>query len=775
MKTKIVVLLIASTVVISATESLKAQLKLDWGIYDSLTVMSKNNVDSLRNPWVGGFDNPQFSTIDVDGDSIEDLFVYDRKSQRVAVFLNKGIPGFPDYRNAPKYANQFPQNLANLGLLVDMNCDGKKDLITTATAGLAMYWNESDTAINFRLKTDWQYILGDASFITSIYNENRPNQIETNIYNLPSDIPGLVDIDGDGAVDIVNFGSFGTTVEYHRNVSLERYDSCDSIKFVFTTGCWGNFSEGSSSNKIFLNTPCRPPMIGSDGLISAPVKKSNSRHAGSTLLPLDLNGNEVMDLVLGDIDATNMVSLINGGTKTSANMVSFDTAFPSYDVPVDVTLMPGGFHVDVDGDGKRDLLVAPNLPNASINTDNVHYYRNFGSDNNPFFQLQTKKFLVDSILDFGSDATVQFVDINGDSLLDIIVGGLGVYNGAANYTSKLIFIENIGSKNLPKFKISDEDYGGLSNLNDKGLAPFFYDLDNDGDLDIIMGNNQGDIYYLEKNSTGNYNVSNAFGGQFSVSQYATPTLYDLTNDGKPDLIIGNRNGTLSFIENTGTGANNFFDETRIVHNFGGVELKFGFANTGYTSAFFAQMDENGFGADTGQSMDTYLFVAAENGFIYLFNNIEGNLQGNFTKIDSLYTGTYRPVITGGDLTNNGKADILIGTATGGLVMLMKDFGFKPSTPPIIDTYSPALNSELEIQVFPNPSNGVFELQTKNLNHAESLLIHVFDVNGRMVWEGIKADDANRFLIDINDQQSGLYFLRISSSKGQMASKKLLKL
>jgi hypothetical protein len=52
---------------------------------------------------------------------------------------------------------------------------------------------------------------------------------------------------------------------------------------------------------------------------------------------------------------------MNGGTAPNQNsaMVSVDYSFPSNSTPVDLQINPAGYHVDIDNDGQRDLLVAP--------------------------------------------------------------------------------------------------------------------------------------------------------------------------------------------------------------------------------------------------------------------------------------------------------------------------------------------------------------------------------------------------------------------------------
>ena len=68
-----------------------------------------------------------------------------------------------------------------------------------------------------------------------------------------------------------------------------------------------------------------------------------------------------MVLVLGDISYNTLTLLMNGGTAPNLNsaMISQDNAFPSNTTSVNQSVFPAGYHVDIDNDGKRDLVVSP--------------------------------------------------------------------------------------------------------------------------------------------------------------------------------------------------------------------------------------------------------------------------------------------------------------------------------------------------------------------------------------------------------------------------------
>ena len=84
------------------------------------------NNDTLLNPWTGGFNSAQISKIDLNNDQIEDLFVFDRSSDKVITFISENN----NFIYAPEYEKLFPSDLKNWVLLRDFNNDGKKDLFS---------------------------------------------------------------------------------------------------------------------------------------------------------------------------------------------------------------------------------------------------------------------------------------------------------------------------------------------------------------------------------------------------------------------------------------------------------------------------------------------------------------------------------------------------------------------------------------------------------------------------------------------------------------------
>lgn len=79
-------------------------------------------------------------------------------------------------------------------------------------------------------------------------------------------------------------------------------------------------------------------------------------------------------------------------------------------------------------------------------------------------------------------------------------------------------------------------------------------------------------------------------------------------------------------------------------------------------------------------------------------------------------------------------------------------------------------SKLRINISPNPSSGLFNIQSENaFNNAN---ITVADLNGRIVYE-TKSDNVNNKSLDLNHLQNGIYILNVSNGNVKY-SRKLVK-
>ena len=676
-------------------------------------IVSKNDIN-LSNAWAGGMNFCQFSNIDLNQDGIDDLFVFDRSGKngtvngnRIMTFIFNALTNNFEY--APEYIQFFPP-LTDWVLILDYNQDFKPDIFTSSESSIALYTNTTINEISFEFT---KILTSDAGF----------GQIP--VYVSSSDIPAIIDVDGDLDIDILTFDPSGTHIYFHENKSIQMYENTDSINLVRSDNCWGRFKEDFSTNTVTLglNEDCNED-----------DENGRFAHSGSTVLALDLNplNNEGLELLLGDITYDNMIMLYNGGSNEEALMVEQDLNFPSYTNSVNLTRFPAAFHVDVDNDNLKDLIISPNGVNVSENHKNVLFYKNTGNtgnNNNIQFDFIENDFLIKEMIDVGTNATPLLYDLNNDNLLDLLVSNKGYFDNG-NYNSKISLYENTGTETNPEFKFITDDFSNLSTLgnlvNIQSLHPTFGDLDNDQDIDMILGDNNGQIYYFENDGENTNNDFPTFSTyellDIDVGSFATPQLVDLNRDGMLDLVIGERMGIdngvyngINYYQNTGSlnmpefedytpefpsGDYNENGDQIFTKSLGGIHLSDPTYLTGYTTPFIFEYNNI-----------YYLAVGTESGLIYLYDNIENNIDNNLIlnllEEYNLITNNIINInncvhskITIADINSDQKPDLIRGNASGGLELFL---GSEDSAIHNIDI-------QQNIEIFPNPNNGIFEIK-----------------------------------------------------------------
>jgi hypothetical protein len=724
----------------------------------------------LKFPWAGGLNSCQFCAIDINLDGISDLLIFDRHGNRKLTFINHGTPNTVDYTFAPEYALKLPE-LHDWVITTDFNCDGKQDIFTYGNGGVRVYQNISDTSLKFKLITN---------LLESFYYTGKVGILVTSV-----DYPALADIDNDGDADLLTFFGLGSYVEYHKNLSMEKYGHCDSLDFRLADPCWGKFKESEGGNRIILDAGCPFKDLGLtmydlrfmvDTSLSQNLKSSiinrKSRHTGSTLLATDLNNDGLKDLILGDVDYPNLISLINGGTRDSAKMVAQDTAFPATSLPVHLFSFPAFSLIDIDNDGLDDLIASPFDPSLFIsdNYNCVWFYKNTGSNTLPQFELQTEKLFRNEMMDFGSASHPVLYDFDGDGLQDLFVGNDGMYAGSyykdailhSVYTSNITFFKNTGSISSPVFTFVTDHLAGIPGLNLRGAYPALGDMNGDDHPDLILGNSDGTLLFFKNsgNSPGipefDPPVRNWQG--IDVGDYSTPQLFDLDKDNIAELIIGEQNGNFNLYKNTGTAENPTF--AHITDSLGKVNVtNYNVSYNGFSTPCFSRRP-NG---------TTFLVAGSEEGRIRLFENIDNNLEGKFSESgglfswlsstpgDTLFGWQTSPSI--GHLTDDQAFDMITGNFAGGLNYITRRL------PAEIIQGIPDINKQqpVSINIFPNPADKTVNIQMTNFNQINSVG-KIYNLLGQKVIEfpfnGITS-------LSVSGLLPGIYTIRIGEATSML--------
>lgn len=277
-----------------------------------------------------------------------------------------------------------------------------------------------------------------------------------------------------------------------------------------------------SKNPHFSNPPVTNLFGLADvGLFSAPA-----------FADIDADGD--LDAFIGNSDGNTLFFKNTGSASNPSFAAANADPFGLADVGGDAKPVLG----DIDGDGDLDAFIG----NGDGNT---LFFKNTGSASNPSFATAiTNPF---GLADVGFNAASALADIDGDGDLDVFVG---------DSYDNIHFFKNNGSATSPSFAADVTNPFGLRGF-DYLTTPTFADLDGDGDLDAMVGGQSGDLAYFENTgSVTNPNFGtrqiNAFGLSDAVG-FSNPSMVDIDDDGDVDVLVGGSSGDTVLFLNTSFG------------------------------------------------------------------------------------------------------------------------------------------------------------------------------------------------------------------------------
>lgn len=461
---------------------------------------------TIEHPFTGGFYNPSHQFIDIDGDGDLDLFIYDYNDNSFQFYRNVGTRQSPVFR----FEDITLPSLNGWFRFVDYNGDGKLDLFTGGdNSNVKIYTNVGTPSVP-------QFVL-----FTSDLRDSSNNSV----YAQVQCIPAFADIDGDGDLDFFSLNPGVGTINFYQNIGGPA-----NFRLAFRTDRWQNIQICPGCGGL------RPDIA---SMPAAPFR--HPLHGQGTLYFGDVDGNRTLDMLYGDLFDPGLCYFRNDGTVNVPVLDSVTCRFPIGD-----PILTAGFNqpsvVDIDGDGDLDMFVSV-LP-ALQQVDNFWFYRNTGDSTHFILSLVTKNFL--STLDVGIEAAPAFVDIDGDGDMDMFVGDL---------YGHIAFLRNTGTPTSPSFNLEDSSYIGTTPF--VGFAPRFADIDGDGDQDMFIGHFGGNVMFYRNTGTASNPVFQRELSQFDSlnvgsQTFAIPAFIDIDGDGDLDLLVGKQDGRINLYRNIGT-------------------------------------------------------------------------------------------------------------------------------------------------------------------------------------------------------------------------------
>ncbi|HEX6810299.1 MAG TPA: VCBS repeat-containing protein, partial [Planctomycetota bacterium] len=491
----------------SASEQNRLYLNNGTGTFSDVTTTSMPvNNDSTLAVALG----------DVDGDGDLDL-VFGNSFQQNRLYLNNGTGTFTDVTTARMPVDGDNSRAAVIG---DVDGDSDLDLV---------FGNDGQQS---RL-----YLNNGAGAFTDATAARMP------VGNFAATCSALGDVDSDGDLDLV-FGVWGQNRLYANNGTGTFTDATtarmpadnDNTRAMVIGDVDGDsdldlvFGNWLSQNRLYLNN-------GSGSFdATAPTMAVNSDDTRALAMG-DVDGDGDLDLVFGNtpngIAGQNCLYLNNGlGTFTDVTATR---------MPIDNDPTTSVALGDVDGDGDLDLVfgTAPN-PFSSVGQNRLYLNNGAGT----FGDVTATLMPADNDL----TTCVAIGDVDGDGDRDLVFGNSGYPAGQQN---RLYLNDGTGS-------FTDATAARMPLDNDPTSCVALGDVDADGDLDLVFGNNgQQNRLYLN-NGSGTFSDATAASLPVGYAYATCVALGDVNGDGDLDLVFGN-NGQNRLYLNNGTGT--FTDAT----------------------------------------------------------------------------------------------------------------------------------------------------------------------------------------------------------------------
>lgn len=310
-------------------------------------------------------------------------------------------------------ANPFGLNFDNLVLeyhfasFTDLDADGDQDMLVSDFDGFFYYVENTGTSTSPQFKG-------------GIQNPFGISRVDYNDCSCNTMVHRFIDIDADGDKDIIAIAWYGAEYWFAENI-------------------------GTSTNPSYSDF--------SNEVAWMPPSFTYGPYPGIDFADIDNDGD--LDLFSCQGDELNLIE--NIGTASSPDFTGGHQADP-FGVEVSgKNLFPT--LVDIDGDGDQDLFIGGN----SFLKEDFQFYENIGTPELAVFDtLQENPFnLENSEIDFPS---FSFVDINGDTDLDIFMGGKLDDDMAFAFYENNTYSTNVNELENSNFSIYPNPSNGLIKL-----------------------------------------------------------------------------------------------------------------------------------------------------------------------------------------------------------------------------------------------------------------------------------------------------------------------
>ena len=594
-----------------------ASPRADWAYAARVSGIPVTDIDGhlMPSPFLGGFDVPRPQLVDINGDGRPELFVQERPGE-LMYFERVGDEWV--WRS-----DRFQDiDVGEWFRFVDGDADGKLRLFTEMRTGYVRVWRNEGTATSARFAA-----LGDT------VRDVDGRALVADRQN----ILAAVDIDCNGKLDLFIGRVQGVVDRYEQ----EGNSPDGSPRFRLVEEGWQGIEvlgPEATGGTIRVDT--------SETREHGPALATTERlHGANTLAFADVSGRGVRDLYWGDFFEQGLLRFENTGTCAQPNLTGKPTRFPA-----SRALLTSGYNApafgDVNGDGNIDLIMGV-IGGAygpwRTSVDNLYYAEQSPNDT---WTLKSKRVI--PTIDVGTESAPVLADVNGDGLLDLLIGGK--VSPTDHNSGTVTWFENVGTPTAPAFR----ERGLLPIRGQFSYAPSVADLNGDGLPDIVLGTWNDRIQWYRNTGTRTnpaWTLADSALVTITRGSNTAPSVGDLDGDGLLDLVIGKASGQIIVYRNVGTRTSPKFK--LVSDHFQDIRVN------RRSAPVLVDMDGDG-------KLD--MLVGAEDGEVQLWRGVGGAPgQIRFERDASFSVKSYPNAMpAAGDLHHTGRPELFVGTNSGGI-------------------------------------------------------------------------------------------------------------
>ncbi|MCX7048513.1 MAG: FG-GAP-like repeat-containing protein, partial [Candidatus Sumerlaeota bacterium] len=648
---------------------------------------------AVRMLYAGACDFSATAFADIDGDGDLDLFV--GQAEGFPMFLrNDGTPRAPHWTfiaqniTLPTLSSS-PRRA--IPAFADVDGDGVLDLLLGLSNGAVAYYHNDGT----KTQAQWRLVSE---------NWTAPIHIIANGINAR---PALVDIDGDGLLDLFvgheNTADHNGYIAFFRNIGDAHNPQWewvqDNFRNIHVNGAASLFFcdiDGDGDYDLFVGDAAGHVHFYrnyGNAQFAAFIEESDNYcglEAGKSAAPTlaDLRCDGVSDLFVGSM-AGGIIHLKNTGIIETPQWSAPEPLWLGLDAGLNSAVEVA----DIDGDGVVDLFLAAQN-NATTGGYGIQHYHNAGAPWLPNWELKDLQFAGLAI----DGAAPRFVDIDGDGDLDLFLGtmdqGMRFFRNSGSAHAPVLAEETTGAITvsdgyLCRPALADMNGDGLLDLwiafCDSFTVPYLYyyrntgdsghpiwaapedwsailpggtlpsvaagDVDGDGLIDLVIGMDSGEVYFfrcIQSTPTLQFSAPEVI-PSVSPETFPSPALADLDGDGWPDLLVGGAYGGVRCYQNP-------FGERPAIrppHATVASSASIAFATSGALSGSW-EIRSNGSGAIINPLTGAYTAGSASGVDVIQFRQSQ-----------TTWSLAYVNVLQPAQMTAAGKAVIMAGRSGGG--------------------------------------------------------------------------------------------------------------